>query len=98
MEVVNTNVAEQSDGTVKVEFNGEGGESIVVQMAAAGHFEEAAALQRAKELMVQVATFGIAVEQFTDTAATLETSDIRTEGLEETAPASEKFASPNSVS
>lgn len=88
MEVTSTNISEQSDGKFRVAFNGEGGESIVVQMVAAGQLDDETALQKAKELMVQVATFGVAVG---------ESADIQTEGLEETAPASGNFASPNSV-
>mgnify|MGYP000698124165 CR=1 FL=1 len=91
MEVTSTNISEQSDGKFRVAFNGEGGESIVVQMVAAGQLDDETALQKAKELMVQVATFGVAVGESADT------SDIQTEGLEETAPASGNFASPNSV-
>ena len=61
MEVTSTNISEQSDGNFRVAFNGEGGESIVVQMVAAGQLDDETALQKAKELMVQVATFGVAV-------------------------------------
>ena len=97
MEVTSTNISEQSDGKFRVAFNGEGGESIVVQMVAAGQLDDETALQKAKELMVQVATFGVAVGESPDASASADTSDIQTEGLEETAPASGNFASPNSV-
>ena len=97
MEVTSTNISEQSDGKFRVAFNGEGGESIVVQMVAAGQLDDETALQKAKELMVQVATFGVAVGESADASASADTSDIQTEGLEETAPASGNFASRNSV-
>ncbi|MFP3547516.1 hypothetical protein SB748_29390 [Rhizobium sp. SIMBA_035] len=97
MEVTSTNISEQSDGKLKVAFNGEGGESIVVQMVVSGQLDDETTIQRAKELMVQVATFGVAGEQSADPSILTDISAIQTEGLEETAPASGNFASPNSV-
>jgi hypothetical protein len=62
-------------------------------MSASGGIEDGAAVRRAKEMMVQVATFGIPDEDFAEAQAASDlsagpgvSSEARTEGLSETAP------------
>jgi hypothetical protein len=95
MQIIGTNVVGQSDGKTTVEFKGEGGELISVVLASDG-LEDAAAVQRAKEMMVQVATFSLdAVEDAGSSVEAL--AEVRVEGLEETSPTTASLSSPNSV-
>lgn len=98
MQIISTNVSKQDDGKIAVEFSGEGGESITVHLAAANALEDGAAVIRAREMMVQVATFGSpddVTERPQDASDAL--LGTRTEGPEETAPATGSFSSTNAV-
>jgi hypothetical protein len=97
MQIIGTNVVGQSDGKTTVEFKGEGGELISVVLASDG-LEDAAAVRRAKEMMVQVATFNVANDAVEDAGSSVEgLAEVRVEGLEETSPTTASLSSPNSV-
>ncbi|MDR7145248.1 hypothetical protein [Rhizobium sp. BE258] len=59
MQLLNTNVAKTTEGTLTVEFHGEGNEMISVRMASDAAGDESAAILRAKEMMVQITSFGV---------------------------------------
>ena len=75
MHITDTHVTKGDDGKVTVEFKGEGGEAISVRMAASQNLEDDASVDHAKELMVQVATFGISDEAFEEALASAEGKD-----------------------
>lgn len=58
MQLLNTNVAKTTEGTITVEFHGEGNELIAVRMASDVAADDSAAIARAKQMMVQTAAFG----------------------------------------
>lgn len=59
MQLIDTRVGNAIDGTVTVEFKGEGGELVSVRMASVeGNIDEDSAIRRAKEIMVQLTAFG----------------------------------------
>jgi hypothetical protein len=58
MHLLHTNVASTTQGTVTVEFHGEGNELVSVRMSTNGNLDDQTALLRAKELMVQLTAFG----------------------------------------
>jgi hypothetical protein len=58
MHLLNTNVASTTEGTVTVEFHGEGNELISVRLSTDGSLDDKTAVLRAKELMVQITAFG----------------------------------------
>lgn len=57
MQLLDTHVGNLNDGTVTVEFQGEGGELVSVRMATDGSLDGDSAVLRAKELMVQLTSF-----------------------------------------
>lgn len=78
MQIVSTNVSTQPDGTATVDFNGEGGEVISVTMSATPVQRDDALIERAKEMMVQVAAFGISDEDFAEAQAASDPSAVLT--------------------
>ncbi len=58
MQLVNTNVASTTAGTITVEFYGEGNELVSVRMAKDATTNDGDAIQHAKQMMVQLAAFG----------------------------------------
>lgn len=61
MQLIDTRVGKVSEGTVTVEFQGEGGGELVsVRMATHEDLDGDAAVRRAKEIMVQLTSFGAA--------------------------------------
>lgn len=60
MQLIDTRVGKVSEGTVTVEFQGEGGELGSVRMATHEDLDGDAAVRRAKEIMVQLTSFGAA--------------------------------------
>lgn len=62
MQLIGTNVSNLHEGTITVEFVGEGNELVSVRMVAGGDIEDNTAVRRARALMVQIATFGEGVE------------------------------------
>ena len=98
MQITDTHVTKTDDGKVTVEFNGDGGEAISVRMAASSDLQDDASVDHAKELMVQVATFGIPDEAFEKAQASAE--DDNNAALDETpavTPTTGSFSSPNTV-
>lgn len=57
MQLIDTHVGDLTDGTVTVDFKGEGGELVSVRMAAGGQLDGDGAVRRAKEMMVQLIAF-----------------------------------------
>jgi hypothetical protein len=57
MQLLRTNVASTNNGTMTVEFHGEGNEMISVRMSSDGDLDNQAAILHAKEMMVQVTAF-----------------------------------------
>lgn len=57
MQLVETHVGNLTEGTITVEFHGEGGELVSVRLAAAHVLDGAAAVVRAKAVMVQLTAF-----------------------------------------
>lgn len=100
MQIIDTNVTNNSNGKVTVEFKGEGGEGIAVTVASStGDLDGDAAVCRAKEMMVQVATFGIPNEAFVEARqAADEPAGDPDDDLEATPPATGSFSSPNAAS
>jgi len=101
MHITDTHVTKGDDGKVTVEFNGEGGEAISVKMAASSDLGEDASVDHARELMVQVATFGIPDEDFEEARVGAEDDSdesLAVDGAPETCPTTGSFTSPNSVS
>ncbi|KRB49209.1 hypothetical protein ASE04_18705 [Rhizobium sp. Root708] len=98
MQITDTNVTKGNDGKVTVEFNGEGGEFISVRMAAPLDLQDEASVHHAKELMVQVATFGIPDEAFVLAQASAEENkEGIIEDVPEATPTTGSFSSPNTV-
>ncbi len=58
MELIDIRVSDLTDGMITVEFNGEGGEAASVTMAADSDLEREAAILRAKQILVQLTSFG----------------------------------------
>lgn len=58
MELIDIEVGNLIDGTVVVEFKGEGRESVSVEMAVERSLERDAAILRAREILIQLAIFG----------------------------------------
>jgi hypothetical protein len=59
MQVIDTHVRNSLDGTVTVEFTGEGSELVSVRMSGVdGSLDGDHAVLRAKEIMVQIKAFG----------------------------------------
>lgn len=59
MQVIDTHVRNSLDGTVTVEFTGEGSELVSVRMSVVdGSLDGDHAVLRAKEIMVQITAFG----------------------------------------
>ncbi|QKK20529.1 hypothetical protein [Rhizobium indicum] len=100
MQIIGTSVTNISNGKVTVEFTGEGGEGIsVTVVSSTGDLDGDAAVRRANELMVQVATFGIPNEAFVEAQQAADESVVETDdGAEETSPATGFFSSPKAVS
>ncbi|MBY5916541.1 hypothetical protein E0H64_12590 [Rhizobium leguminosarum bv. viciae] len=86
MQMIDTNVTNNSNGKVTVEFKGEGGEGIAVTVASSTGIPTAMPpFVERKEMMIQVATFGMPNEAFV--------------GAQEAAPpAIGPFSSPKAVS
>ena len=57
MQLIDTQVGALTEGTITVEFQGEGGELVSVRMISDGSLDRGAAVLRAKELMVQLSAF-----------------------------------------
>lgn len=57
MQLIDTHVGNAYDGTITVEFQGEGGELVSVKMVAGDGLEGDAAINRAKAMMVQLTAF-----------------------------------------
>ena len=68
MQIIRTEVAQTTvpagHRVVRVQFCGEGGDCVTVDMAAATHTDEAAAIERAKAILVQTATFDSAENEY----------------------------------
>ncbi|NLR97029.1 hypothetical protein HGP17_09290 [Rhizobium sp. P38BS-XIX] len=77
---MNIEVDRAVNGMVAVEFQGEGGEVVAVKIAATA-VDDATAIDRAKAIMVQLATFGdfdpAQGERLRDGAVVFETSTVR---------------------
>ncbi|MGJ7043453.1 hypothetical protein J2Y63_006737 [Shinella sp. BE166] len=58
MELIDIRVSDLADGMITVEFNGEGGEAASVTMVAHTNLERAAAILRARQVLVQLTAFG----------------------------------------
>jgi hypothetical protein len=58
VQLINTAVANTTEGTVTVEFHGEGNEMISVRMAADNAHGKQESIMRAREMMVQIAALG----------------------------------------
>ncbi|MBY3034282.1 hypothetical protein HF265_35295 [Rhizobium leguminosarum] len=58
MQILDTRVGNVHEGTITVEFTGEGNEAVSVRMATDGSVDGDGAVRRAKALMLQIATFG----------------------------------------
>lgn len=66
IQVIDTHVRNSLDGTVTVEFTGEGSELVSVRMSGVdGSLDGDHALLRAKEVMVQITAFGDAIKNET---------------------------------
>jgi len=96
MQITGTNVTKHDDGRITVEFNGEGGEAIAVKMVASSALQEEAAVDHAKELMVQVATFGISDEAFED-AQVAAADAVKGDAKVDPSPTTGSFSAPNSI-
>jgi hypothetical protein len=57
MRLIDTHVGTLTEGTITVEFQGEGGELVSVRMISDASLDPGAAVLRAKELMVQLSAF-----------------------------------------
>jgi hypothetical protein len=57
MQLLNTNVASTTDGTITVEFHGEGNELVSVRMAKDATMSDDDAIKHAKQMMVQLTAF-----------------------------------------
>lgn len=100
MRITDTHVTKGDDGKVTVEFNGEGGEAISVKMAASADLGEGVSIDHARELMVQVATFGIPDEDLEEAQAFAEDDgdeNLAVEGVPETFPTTGSFTAPKPV-
>ncbi|MGR9424016.1 hypothetical protein [Rhizobium leguminosarum] len=100
MQIIDTSVTVNSNGRLTVEFKGEGGEGIAVTVASStGDLNGDAAVRRAKEMMVQVATFGIPNEAFVEAQEAADETVVEIEDrAEETSPATGSFSPPKAVS
>jgi hypothetical protein len=58
MQLVNTNVASTTSGTITVEFHGEGNELVSVRMTKDATTSDEDAVRHAKQMMVQLTAFG----------------------------------------
>ncbi len=58
MQLINTNVASTTAGTITVEFHGEGNELVSVRMAKDATISDDDAITHAKQMMVQLTAFG----------------------------------------
>jgi hypothetical protein len=57
MQLINTNVASTTAGTITVEFHGEGNELVSVRMAKDETRSDDNAIEHARQMMVQLAAF-----------------------------------------
>jgi len=87
MQLIDTKISSQVGGKLTIEFVGEGGESIKVSMNSDEKGVDAAIL-KAKEMLVQVATFGTERNEPSKYDGSWQEADA-VEGLEETVRAKE---------